>query len=196
MKAALEILLPRIVDCESTVREFRGREDLLRKLPSRLMGYANWADASELGVVVVIGKDRDDCVQLKERLRAAMPSGGRLEVFSAQQNHRQGRVLHRIACEELEAWFFGDVPALASAYPRVPQTLGNRAAYRDPDAIAGATWEALERVLQRVGYHPGGLPKLIAAKAVAEHMNVEENRSMSFRHFRDGVRRLVGREAN
>lgn len=49
------------------------------------------------------------------------------------------QVLNRLAIEELEAWFFGDVAALHSAYPRVPSTLGRRSRYRDPDAIRGGT---------------------------------------------------------
>ncbi|MGH3928087.1 MAG: hypothetical protein ACRDTT_35370, partial [Pseudonocardiaceae bacterium] len=57
--------------------------------------------------------------------------------------------------------------------------------------IAGGTWEALERVLQARGYHLGGLAKVAAATEIAEHMNVDVNRSRSFLVFRDGVRRLV-----
>ncbi|MGH3822708.1 MAG: DUF4276 family protein [Pseudonocardiaceae bacterium] len=93
--------------------------------------------------------------------------------------------------EELEAWFFGDVPALCAAYPRVPVSLGQQAKYRNPYAISGGTWEALERVLQKYRYDQGGLAKTVAANEIAQHMNVEVNRSRSFQVFRDGVRRLV-----
>ena len=52
------------------------------------------------------------------------------------------QLVNRLAVEELEAWFFGDVDAMATAYPRVPRTLAQRAPYRDPDRIKGGTWEA------------------------------------------------------
>ena len=51
--------------------------------------------------------------------------------------------------EELEAWFFGDIAAIHAVYPRVSIHLGSRANFRDPDAIPGGTWEALERVFKR-----------------------------------------------
>ncbi|MGQ0775389.1 MAG: DUF4276 family protein [Pseudonocardiales bacterium] len=61
----------------------------------------------------------------------------------------------------------------------------------DPDAVPGGTWEALEHVLHAGGYHRGGLAKVTAASEIAQHMNVDVNRSRSFQVFRDGVRRLV-----
>jgi hypothetical protein len=39
-----------------------------------------------------------------------------------------------------------------SIYPRVSKSTPERAKYRDPDAIAGGTWEAFERILQNAGY--------------------------------------------
>jgi hypothetical protein len=114
-----------------------------------------------------------------------------LSTATAAPASRRVHVLNRIAVEELEAWFFGDVPAICAAYPRVPVSIGQQAKHRDPDAIAGGTWEALERVLQKGGYHLGGLAKVAAATEIAQHMNVDANRSRSFQVFRDGVRRLV-----
>ncbi len=117
-------------------------------------------------------------------------AAGLLTVATAPESRRVN-VINRIAVEELEAWFFGDVPALCAAYPRVPASLGQRAKYRRPDAILGGTWEALEHVLQEHGYHSGGLAKVAAATKIAQHMNVDGNCSRSFQVFRDGIRRLV-----
>jgi hypothetical protein len=72
--------------------------------------------------------------------------------------------------------------------------LGQRSPYRDPYAIRGGTYESLERVQQRHGYYSNGRQKLHRAAAVAEHMNIEENRSRSFHVFRHGLRRLVGED--
>ncbi|HEV7669315.1 MAG TPA: DUF4276 family protein [Thermoanaerobaculia bacterium] len=93
--------------------------------------------------------------------------------------------------EELEAWFLGDIEALRAAYPRVPSTLAQRRGFRDPDAIQN-TWETLERLLQKSGYHPQGLPKIAVARAISAHMDPERNASRSFQVFRDGLRELVG----
>jgi hypothetical protein len=92
--------------------------------------------------------------------------------------------------EELEAWFFGDVPALVLTYPGVPSTLANQRGYRDTDAIKGGTWEALERVLQSAGHFQGGLPKIQVAREVGANMDPDRNASKSFQVFRDSIRSL------
>ena len=59
---------------------------------------------------------------------------------------------NRIVMEELEAWNFGDWEAVRAAYPRVSKGVPRQVGYRDPDAIAGRTWEAFERIMKRSGY--------------------------------------------
>lgn len=190
MGEALKVLLPQIVaNVSYAVRTFDGKPDLLKKLPQRLAGYRHHDPEHLPGIVVVVDRDNDDCLALLTSLETTARAAG--FVCASVTGQTPGSVLNRLAIEELGAWFFGDVPALMSAYPRVPESLGERAAYRDPDAIKGGTWEALERVLQKAGHHRGGLAKSRAAKEIATHMDVEENRSMSFQKFRDGVRLLA-----
>jgi hypothetical protein len=92
-------------------------------------------------------------------------------------------VVNRIAIEELEAWFFGDIEAIHAAYSRFSMHTGQQARYRDPDAIKGGTREALERLLK--DDHPGGLEKVRAAWEISQLMKPERNRSKSFQVFRD-----------
>lgn len=180
MAAALEILLPRLVpDHSFRVYEHQGKTDLLGKRESRLRSYAGMqASWSDMRVVVVVDRDNDDCRDLKQRL---------LDTCGAANC----KALCRIAIEELEAWFFGDIAAVRAAYPSVSSNLANKAPYRDPDAIAGGTWEALERELKRAGYYTTGMPKVEVARKVAEHMQPDANRSRSFQIFRDGVHAVV-----
>lgn len=187
---ALDLLLPRVIPgTQFKIRSFQGKHDLINKLPQRLRGYAAWPGVAVSRIVVLVDQDRDDCVTLRQKLDKIAADAG----FRASGADRS--VLNRIAIAELEAWFLGDVPALRRAYPRVPPSTGAKKAFRDPDAIDG-TWEALERLLQEHGYHKGGLPKVAAAAAIAEHMDAERNESRSFRVFRDGLRRLVESEVN
>jgi hypothetical protein len=74
-----------------------------------------------------------------------------------------------------------------AAYPGVSKGVPHRHKYRDPDAIDGGTWEALERLLRQAGYYPAGLPKVEAARAIAQHMDPWANTSKSFQIFRDVV---------
>lgn len=191
MVKTLDVLMPRIAPgIPAQIRTFDGKSNLLKRLPQRLAGYSHWAGGAELGIIVLVDQDDDDCRQLKQQLCSLLPDGAQLGVFSAL-DPGHGRVRNRIVCRELESWFFGDIAALRKAYPRIPQALGSKARYRNVDAIS-QTWESLERVLMQNGYHQGGMPKTSVAAAVAEHMSVEENTSMSFQHFKDGVRAMVG----
>jgi hypothetical protein len=193
---ALVTVLPSIIPgVDFEIRVFRGKPDLLKKLPNRLKAYATWIAQADTCLVVLVDRDNDDCLMLKADMEKMASAAGLLTATTAPASRRPDMV-NRIAVEELEAWFFGDVPALCRAYPRVPISLGQQAKYRDPDAIAGGTWEALEHVLQAGGYHQGGLAKVAAATEIAQHMNVDINRSRSFQAFRDGVRRLVAGGSN
>ena len=187
---ALRSLLPKIVpEVEFVVHTFRGKNDLLRKLPQRLQGYAAWLP-EDYQIVVLVDRDGQRCEVLKQRLEDAARSAGL--VTKTKAGGRPFQVLNRIAVEELEAWYFGDTEAIRQAYPKVPSSLGKRARYRNPDAIAGGTAEALERELKRYGYHRGGLAKIRAAQDIARHMDPQRNTSPSFRVFCDGLHAMLG----
>lgn len=190
MEAYLRELLPRLIPgVPFDVHNLTNKDSLLKKLPSRLAGYSTWTGVN-FRVVILVDRDDDDCVVLRQRLVGAVESSG-LTLDSARS---RGQVLVRVVVEELEAWHFGDVQALASVFPGVPNSLGERAGFRDPDGIKGGTWEALERVLQKAGHHDGGLRKMECAQQLASRVNIESNRSTSFIAFRDGLRRLIGME--
>lgn len=156
---------------------------LLDRLPSLLRGYGRSLPHSA-AVVVVIDADDRDCVAFKRELRAV------LEACTLRP-----RTLFRIAIEESEAWLLGDRAAVTRAYPHAKDSVLNRYVQ---DSICG-TWEVLADAV-----HPGGAAKLKEsaypvtgtakcdwAEAIAPCMNVDENRSPSFRVFRDGVRKLA-----
>lgn len=189
--AALENLVPRILgrDVSFAIYPHQGKLDLLAKLPGRLLGYRGWLP-EDWWIVVQIDADDQDCHQLKAELEQIARHAGLITKSSVAAGEKF-QVLNRIAVEELEAWFFGDVEALNAAYPRVPKNLAERAKYRNPDAIKGGTWEALERELQRHGYHRDKLAKVSAARDISAQMNPEHNRSHSFQVFRQGLLELM-----
>ncbi len=192
-EAALRNIIPKILGDAAAydIHPHQGKPHLLRKLPDRLKGYKKWIP-QDWYIVVLVDADDEDCRDLKARLEdAARQAGFATKSTPDQSGHFT--VLNRVAMKEIEAWFLGDVEAIHAAYPRVRQTLAKKAAYRDPDSIAGGTCEALERELQRVGYHRGGLDKITAAREISKHMQPERNRSRSFQVFCEGLRAIVGR---
>lgn len=164
---------------------FQGKMDLLANLHSLLLAYAKWI-TEEYRIAVLIDKDREDCNKLKEQLDAAARKAGLTS--KSEANGGKFVVLNRIAVEELEAWYFGDTGALCRAFSRVSTTLGKKAKYRDPDAIAGGTWESLERELKRARYYETGLSKIDLARKMAAQMSPDGNTSKSFNHFVAGLR--------
>lgn len=184
-------VLPQILTTNITydIHAFRGKTDLIKKLPSRLKGYKNWI-SNDYKIVVLVDKDDDDCQELKNELEKIATDTGFITKSTAQVNQPY-QVLNRIAIEELEAWFFGDIEAIVKAYPKVSLNLGKQAPYRDPDAIAGGTWEALERVLKKAGYHRGGLEKVKAAREISQSINPQKNCSKSFQVFYQGLLEII-----
>jgi hypothetical protein len=188
---ALRVLVPQIVNRQTTfdTHIFQGKPDLLAALPRRLRGYQKWLPP-DWRIVVLVDRDDDDCEALKEALEAHAHEA-HLVTRSASADKKRFQVLNRIAIEELEAWFLGDVEALVAAYPGVPPTLAQKRGYRDCDGMSGGTWEALERVLKKAGHYGAGMPKIEVARNVSKHMRLDRNRSRSFKAFCDGLREMV-----
>ena len=189
LQGILDKLIPAEVERHFIV--FQGKKDLLDKLPSRLNAYRKWLP-DDWRIVVLVDEDRQKnrCTALKKKLEDAARKAG-FSTKSRPDARNRFTVLNRIAVEELEAWFFGDVPALVTAYPGVSPNLSSQAPYRHPDQITGGTWEALERVLQKAGHFRSGLAKIEVARTIAAHMDPARNTSPSFRQFTVGLKALT-----
>lgn len=182
MEAFLRGLLPRLLPAGRTfeVHAFQGKSDLLGKLEVRLRAYARWLP-SDWRLVVVVDRDDEDCRALKQRLEAIAAQAGL--VTRSRAGTGPWQIVNRIAIEELESWYFGDWEGVKATYPRVSAGVVRRQAFRDPDLIAGGTWEAFERVMQQHGYFKTGLAKIEAARSLAGNLEAGRNRSASFRSF-------------
>jgi hypothetical protein len=185
MEVALRTLMPKLVGRTSfEVYSYQGKEDLLTCLPQRLKAYAQWIPAT-WRILVIVDRDDDDCMKLKAKLETSAREA-KLKTRSAA-GRKPYVVVNRIVIEELEAWYFGDWDAVRKSYPRVDLNIPKKSSYRNPDAIAGGTWQALERIFKQVGYFTQGLPKVEVARSVAAHMSPERNTSRSFQVLRDAL---------
>jgi len=183
MESALRLIIPKIVPQMSfTVYPYQCKQDLLGKLPDRLRGYSSWLPR-DWQIMVIVDRDDDKCDLLKNQLEAI---ARRANLRTRTQGGPHFQLTNRLAIEELEAWFFGDWAAVRQAYPKVSSHIPAKQSYRDSDRIPH-TWESLERILQRAGYFKAGLRKIELARAIAEHMEPNRNRSRSFQLFRDAL---------
>lgn len=191
-KVALDALLPRLFDGEQhtfwTV-EYRNREQLLEKLPELLRdAVARMRDWPALRIVVLLDRDQKDCWTEKRHMEALARAAG-LSTKTAPSPDGRFQVVNRLACEELEAWYFGDRDLIARVYPRV-RTQHYEGISLDPDAILGGTWEAFQRLLARAGY-PDVRLKREWAERIGPHLDPVRNQSASFRCFWQGVQALL-----
>jgi hypothetical protein len=187
-EAFLRELMPRLLPQGRTfqIHPFQGKSDLLAKLTGRLRGYANWLP-EDWRIVVLVDRDQNECGGLKAELESIAAIAG-LRTRTASQ---KWQLVNRISIEELEAWYFGEWDAVRSAYPRASTNLVGKRGFRNPDAIAGGTWEAFERVMQKSGYFKGGLRKVEAARAIGARFTPDRCSSRSFTNFRAAIEEAV-----
>ncbi len=180
--------LPRFLpqDVETDVREFRGKQDLLKNLQNRLRGLTTYFPPVD-HLFVLIDRDQENCDDLKSRLETTARNVGL--VTRTMAGGQSWQLVNRIVIEELEAWYFGDWEAVRAVYPGVNPNVARQSKYRDPDAIRGGTWEALERLLK--SEFPEGLRKSELARNVSKHIDPRRSRSHSFKVFCDAVRDAV-----
>jgi hypothetical protein len=147
----------------------RGR-GLLDLLPSTLRGFASSPDQA---VLVLLDADDDNCFELKKAL---------VEVHQAVAPELP--VVFRIAVEETEAYYLGDLAGFKKAFPDADLELA-----RDyvPDSICGTA----ERVAAVLGEDT--LRKVDWAEAMAPYLTTspEKSRSPSFKALIAGIDKLV-----
>jgi hypothetical protein len=169
MKVFLDGLLPRLFPALPFLCvPHEGKQDLEMSIPRKLRAWR------EPGVRFVVLRDNDgrDCRAVRRRIEELCALGSRDDV------------LVRLACQELEAWYFGDVEALADAYER-DQLPGirDRARFRDPDAIDQPA-RALSGLI-------GEFQKVSGARRMGQRLS-RTNTSRSYQVMLEGVSRLAG----
>jgi Domain of unknown function (DUF4276) len=194
MEEMLRLLLPKILQDQISFEIYRSqsKDDLLSNLPARLRGYSTWLPAS-WRIFVLVDRDDDDCIELKKQLEKVAKDSYLTTKTKALRKPYQ--VINRIAIEELEAWFFGDMEAVRAAYPKV-SIIEKREKYRDPDNVKGGTWESFEKVLQDAGYFKGGLRKIELARTIAPYLVPDRNRSKSFQVFYETIIEIMNEPAS
>lgn len=169
-KYLLDVLLPQILpeSVEFQTIPHRGKRDLERSIPRKLRG---WNEPGDVRFVVVHDQDTQDCIKLKQHLLTLCEGTGK-------------KVLVRIACQEMESWYLGDVRALAAAYnkPKLSQISAQKK-YRIPDDIPSPKEELYKLLPEH--------QQIEGAKRVAPYMDIENNSSVSFKQFVSGVRRFA-----
>lgn len=125
---------------------------------------------------VVRDNDGADCKAVRRHL-----------IELCRQGNRPDSVV-RIACQELEAWYFGEPEVIARAYGRDDLLgIGSQERYRDPDSIVAPSF-ALAELLPE-------FQKVSGARLMGRELG-RTNRSRSFRVLVAGIDGLAMELAN
>ena len=171
MKAFLSILLPKILsdnywtlNQNYFIRSFDGKSDLQNNIPSKIKVFSNWTEP--VGVIILQDQDSNDCVKLKNKL---------IEIC---ETHGNCAKLIRIVCRELESWYIGDFEAVNKAYPNFRfENHASKSKFRNPERCNA--YDELKKILPE-------FQKIDGAKKIAPHINIESNKSESFKQTVSG----------
>jgi hypothetical protein len=173
-KAMLEGLVPRLVPPNTPVElrfvVFAGKQDLEKQLVKRLRGWI----LPETTFIVLRDQDAGDCREIKAKLVELCTAAGR------------PTALVRIACQELESFYLGDLAAVERGLELTGLVHhGKKAKYRNPDKLSSPSVEL--RQLTKGRYQ-----KISGSRAIGVELSIHHNCSPSFAALVAGLRCGLG----
>ena len=171
-KEMLRHLLPRLIgeSIDTKYICFSGKGDLKKRLDAKINGYNSCEDRTLF--LVMCDQDNEDCRALKDELLAKISEAGR-------------RIsLVRVVCRELESFYLGDLQAVEKGLDKKGiAKKQNSSKYRNPDEIRDA-YEDLDKLTA------GKYQKISGSRAIAQHLDIDNNRSHSFKVLCEGIKNL------
>jgi hypothetical protein len=172
-------------------KDLRGTTDpskriLLDQLPRILKGYGKTPGID--AVMIILDTDDKDCIAFLNELKNLV-----------RDSNSVPNTIIRLAIEEIEAWYLGDLNAILAAYPKAKRDVLNRYVQ---DSVCG-TWELLADALypggvdaiNKVGWPLPGQIKCEWAERIGPRLDIESNSSPSFSKFREGLKQLTSQTA-
>jgi hypothetical protein len=148
---------------------FRGKNDMEKRLAHVLRA---WKTPNTM-FLVLRDQDAADCRDVKRRLVTICNEAGKPEA------------LVRIACHELENFFFGDLRAVEKGLGLENLThFSATSKYRNPDQIVNPSTE-ISLITK------GQYQKRIGSREISKHLSLEGNTSPSFNALLAGIRKLL-----
>jgi len=170
-KVMLESLLPRMLPQEIHILcvSFEGKQDLEKQLPIKLRGWRT----PDTYFVILRDQDSGNCHDIKRNLKSICDTANK------------PKVLIRIACRELESWYFGDLAAVEGGLEIDGLSdFQRKAQYRDPDNIIHPSTELKKITKNRY-------QKVNGSRIIGKHLSLDNTRSRSFRNFIKGLRGII-----
>lgn len=172
-RAVFEGLLPRILPKEVLVYYvvFEGKTDMEKQIVKRLRGWIY----PETAFVILRDQDSGDCSEIKHSLKEKCREAGKPETIV------------RIACRELESWYFGELDAVEKALAvNNLSKYAKSSKYRIPDQITKPSVELIKITDKKY-------QKISGSRKIGKHLSIEtkKNTSLSYKHFISGLRKAL-----
>ncbi len=149
---------------------FEGKQDLEHMLEKKIR---NWLLPDSL-FLVMRDQDAGDCILIKTGLLKKVQRAG-----------KKDKTLIRIACRELESFYFGDMNAVESALGVSGlSSLKRKSKYRYPDRIENPAEELIKIT-------KGAYQKISGSRLISPLLDLERNTSHSFNVLISGIKQLV-----
>lgn len=168
LKALLPKILPPFPPIHCNYIPHHGKDDLHNSIENKLR---LWGTPNTY-FIILHDQDNHNCMQLKNKLRRLCEKNSKHEP------------LIRIVCQELEAWYCGDLDAVQKAFPSFKAAMyKNKGKFRNPDGISEPSTR-LKEIIRNFS-------KGKAARMIPEHMDIHNNRSTSFNCMVTGIQHFV-----
>ena len=174
-KEMLKGLLPRFLpeNIHPDYIVFQGKRDLESKLYHRLSGW----NKPNSTFIVLLDQDNEDCKAIKNRLTKL-----------CENLKESKKIIFRIACHELESWYFGDLETVGEVlgYSQIAK-YKNKAKYRIPDKIS----EPYEELIKMT---KGRYQKISGSRGIGVKLSIDNNASHSFQVFIKSIKNMMRKE--
>lgn len=158
----------------------QGKQDLDNSLKKTIPSVSSIPNSR---IIILRDQDSDDCKVLKNRILGEVTLRCRCP-FKI-----------RIVCNELEAWFLGDMDAIKSAYPRfIPKKYKNKSRFRIIDSIVSPSKLLFNIVPElKIGKI---VSKRKTSQEISKHLDIANNKSDSFNQFVNAIGELIDVKTN
>lgn len=169
-KVFLEGLLPRFLPDDIQIKYivFEGKQDLEKQLIRKLRGWL----APHSVFLIMRDQDAARCTDVKQRL------------VGLCERSEKNPFKVRIACHELESFFFGDLSSVEKALGlKGLQKYAKSETYRIPDSITNPALK-LGKITKGVYQKVGG------SREIGKHISLVGNTSRSYQALLSGIKQL------
>lgn len=172
-KEFLKQLMPRITnEIESIFISFDGKSDLEESITRKLRAF----NTEDTFFIILRDQDNGECLEIKNRIKQKCYAANKSDAYV------------RIACRELESWYFGDLKTVESVLniSGLNKKYGRTKLYRIPDEIVNP-----KRELKKITNNK--YKEIASSREIGRCIDYNNNKSNSFNLLMSTIRDIANK---